>query len=209
VNLPFRANDLILFTGDSVTDCGRNRNDSSSMGSGYVGMIAERLRSRYRGLGLRFRNTGISGDRTGDLLARLDRDCAALGPAWVSLLVGVNNTWRRYDRNDPTPDDRFEAEYGELIRRIREETSARIAVCSPFLLHVDPQVAAMRGDLDPKIAIIRRLAEGSGAAWIDFDAAFLAAQQRHIPSYWAADGVHPTPAGHALMAETWLDVLIA
>jgi acyl-CoA thioesterase I len=27
------------------------------------------------------------------------------------------------------------------------------------------------------------------------------------PSYWAADGVHPTPAGHQLMADTWLRTL--
>jgi len=23
------------------------------------------------------------------------------------------------------------------------------------------------------------------------------------PDYWAADGVHPTPAGHAVIAEQW------
>jgi phospholipase/lecithinase/hemolysin len=26
---------------------------------------------------------------------------------------------------------------------------------------------------------------------------------RTSPEYWAADGVHPTPAGHALIAERW------
>ena len=27
------------------------------------------------------------------------------------------------------------------------------------------------------------------------------------PSYWAGDGVHPSLAGHALMAKTWRDVV--
>ena len=31
---------------------------------------------------------------------------------------------------------------------------------------------------------------------------------RHAePAYWAADGVHPTLAGHGLMAKTWLDIV--
>jgi lysophospholipase L1-like esterase len=29
------------------------------------------------------------------------------------------------------------------------------------------------------------------------------------PAYWAEDGVHPTLAGHQLMAETWLDLVSA
>jgi len=27
--------------------------------------------------------------------------------------------------------------------------------------------------------------------------------RRRAPEYWAADGVHPTPAGHAVIAERW------
>ena len=80
-------------------------------------------------------------------------------------------------------------------------------LCSPFLLHTDPSVQQMREDLDPKIAILKILAAEFDAIWVDFDAAFVAAEQRHIPSYWAADGVHPSIAGHALMADTWLGIV--
>ncbi|MCG3147181.1 MAG: hypothetical protein PCFJNLEI_00619 [Verrucomicrobiae bacterium] len=34
-----------------------------------------------------------------------------------------------------------------------------------------------------------------------------AAQQQAPPDYWAFDGVHPTAAGFALMARTWLDAV--
>jgi len=27
------------------------------------------------------------------------------------------------------------------------------------------------------------------------------------PESWAKDGVHPTPAGHELMAQTWLNAI--
>jgi lysophospholipase L1-like esterase len=203
----FKENDLILFTGDSITDCGRNRTDSLSLGEGYVNMLAARLGLEHPELDLRFRNTGISGNRTGDLLARWDADCIDLHPDWVSILAGINNTLRRYDSSDPSPDDVFESEYRALLTRVKNETSAGLMICSPFLVHTADAVAGMREDLDPKIDIIKKLAGEYDAVWVDLDAAFVAAQQRHIPSYWAADGVHPSPAGHALIAETWLGIV--
>jgi lysophospholipase L1-like esterase len=207
MSMPFKQNDLILFTGDSITDCGRDRNDVASLGTGYASMIAGRLQRDFPELYLNFRNTGISGDRTCDLLDRWDEDCIGIKPDWVSILAGINNTWRRYDADDHTPDVRFEEEYRRLLQRVKDETDARIIMCSPFLLHIDASVEGMREDLNPKIAIIKNLAVEFGAVWVDFDAAFVAAEQRHIPSYWAGDGVHPSDAGHALMAETWLGVV--
>lgn len=55
----FMENDLILFTGDSITDCGRNRNDAQSLGEGYVSLVAGKLGLDHPELNLRFRNTGI------------------------------------------------------------------------------------------------------------------------------------------------------
>ena len=42
---------------------------------------------------------------------------------------------------------------------------------------------------------------GSGRA---FQAEFDRAVKLAPPAYWAADGVHPTPAGHLLMTRAWL-----
>ncbi|MCF7817423.1 MAG: SGNH/GDSL hydrolase family protein [Kiritimatiellales bacterium] len=204
MSLPFKKNDVILFTGDSITDCDRNRNAPDSLGMGYAGMVAGRLGADHPELNLRFINRGISGDRTCDLLRRWDAECIGLEPDWVSILVGVNNTWRRYDHNDPTPDAVFEDEYRLLLKRLADETKAKVVICSPFLLPTNPQVIAMREDLDPKIAIVKKLAADFGAAWVDFDLVFVAALGRHIPAYWASDGVHPTVAGHALMADAWI-----
>lgn len=207
MKLPFKTNDLILFAGDSITDCGRDRGNPDSLGHGYVEMIVSRLRAEHSGLHLRFRNTGISGDRICDLLARLQRDCIDLRPDWISLLIGVNNTWRAFDSDDPTPIGIFEAQCRELLTRFREHTSARLVLCSPFLLHVDSSIAAMREDLDAKVAVLRALASEFSDCWVDFDAAFVEALRKHPPACWAGDGVHPTPAGHALMADVWFDAV--
>lgn len=207
MSVPFKQDDLILFTGDSITDCGRDRNDPLSVGMGYAAMAAGRLGLDHAELNLRFLNTGVSGDRSCDLLARWDSDCIDLNPDWVSILLGVNNTWRRYDTDDPTPVDVFEAECRQLLQRLKDKTTAKVVLCSPFLLHTSPLIEQMREDLDPKIAIIKNLADELSAIWVNFDAAFIAAQARHIPAYWAPDGVHPSIAGHALMADTWLGVV--
>lgn len=113
----FKEDELILFIGDSITDCRRDKAIPDTLGMGYAGMVAGRLGLDHAELNLRFLNRGVNGDRTCDLLARWDADCISLKPDWVSILVGVNNTWRRYDHNDPTPDDQFESEYRELLQR--------------------------------------------------------------------------------------------
>jgi len=208
MNIPFKKNDTILFIGDSITDCGRDLNVPETLGMGYVAMLAGRLGQDYPELNLKFLNRGTNGDRTQDLLARWDEDCIALQPDWVSILVGINNTWRRYDSDDPTNDAVFEAEYRSMLERVVRETEARLILCSPFILHTEPYVVAMREDLEPKMQIIKKLAADFDAVWVDFDAAFVAVEQRHIPSYWAGDGVHPTVAGHALLAETWIGVVV-
>ena len=208
MKIPFEKDDLILFTGDSITDGTRNREcrfeDPAALGAGYVTILAGKLGFEHAELNLQFRNTGISGDRSCDMLARWDADCIALQPDWVSILLGVNNTWRRYDADDPTSESVFEDETRELLQRVKNETSARLVLCAPFLLHTDESIARMREDLDPKIGILKKLAEEFDAIWVDFDAAFLAGEERQTPAYWAFDGVHPTIAGHMLMADAWL-----
>jgi len=202
---PFRENDLILFTGDSITDCNRNRRDPESLGLGYVGSIASQLWMQFPELDLQIRNTGISGDRTCDLLRRWESDCIRLKPNWVSILIGVNNTWRKYDSEDPTDEAVFESELRNLLNQVREKTEAKLILCTPFLLNTTPAISAMREDLNPKIEIIRKLAGEFNAVLIDFEAVFNAAEEHAPPEYWAEDGVHPTTVGHCLMAETWMD----
>ena len=116
MNVPFNRNDLILFTGDSITACGRDENDPASLGHGYVHLIGRYLIERNPDLNLRLRNTGISGNRSCDLLARWDRDCIDLKPDWVSILIGVNNAWRSFDSNDPTPIRSFARRIGSSAR---------------------------------------------------------------------------------------------
>ena len=54
----------------------------------------------------------------------------------------------------------------------------------------------------------KRVAEATGATWVPFQRVFDdAVAAGAAPDYWAGDGVHPSVAGHGLMAATWLKVL--
>ncbi len=197
-------NMTILFQGDSITDCGRGQVGEGEMGYGYAYMASSWMSARYAELGLRFMNRGISGDRIEGIARRWDRDCIRLKPDVVSILAGVNNTWPRYLNDDATPDDSFYNDYYSILKKTRDTLNPQIILCEPFILYISDDIMAWRDDLDPKIEIVRKLATEFDALLVPFDTMFQEASKRANPSYWATDGVHPTPAGHALMAQEWL-----
>lgn len=198
----------ILFQGDSITDCGR-QGEPCGIGYGYVQLISAFLWSAFPELKLNIVNKGISGNRIGDLEQRWDKDCLEIKPDLLSILIGINDTWRRFDSNDPTSTEVFRQGYDRLLTRTRKTPgSTTLVLCEPFVLPYPQDRRAWREDLDPKIAVVRDMARQFNAVYVPFDGAFAAASMAAPCSYWAEDGVHPTLAGHGLMSRVWLrDVL--
>lgn len=199
-------NARVLFQGDSITDCGRSRDNDADLGTGYAALLAAWISAQYPCRNITFINRGISGHRAKDLLARWQTDCIDLRPTWVSILIGINEAWRRYDCNDPTSPQQFADTYRALLEQTRA-IGARIVLCEPFVLPVPPDREQWREDLDPKISVVRALAREFNTYYVPLDGIFAAASARREPAFWAADGVHPTPAGHALIAQAWLRAL--
>lgn len=197
-------NAVVLFQGDSITDKGRSRQDDADLGGGYAMMAAAWVSAMYPERRVRFVNRGISGNRAKDLESRWEADCLALRPTWVSIMIGINDTWRRYDSGDPTTADAYEASYRAILTRTRRDLGARLVVMEPFLLPTPADRLGWRVDLDPKIQVARRLAREFHAVFVPMDGIFAQAATRREPGFWAADGVHPTAAGHALIAQSWL-----
>ena len=191
-----KENSVILFQGDSITDCGRNREDRDSLGDGYVNLIAGTLARNHSQSNLKLINRGISGDKIRDLQLRWDADCIDISFDILSILVGVNDTLI-------TPAELFEEEYRMLLKRTTGELNSTIILCEPFLLLGDNN--AYRDDLNPKIEIVHRLSEEFSTLLLPLDKIFRKSCLLHPPEYWAPDGVHPTPAGHALIAKSWIE----
>jgi lysophospholipase L1-like esterase len=198
-----QKNITVLFQGDSITDAGRNRDDSESLGFGYALFAASWFQAQHPEKPVRFLNRGISGNRICDLQTRWGKDCLELKPVLVSILIGINDTWRRYDQNDPTTTEQFESGYRNILTQTIN-IGAKLVLCEPFILHVSEDRIRYREDLDPKIEVVNKLAKEFNAILIPFDKIFQEVSKLRPPAFWAVDGVHPTPAGHALMAQHWL-----
>jgi lysophospholipase L1-like esterase len=210
MNNIFSNGQVVLFQGDSITDCGRDRADPRSLGAGYPASIARLYDALFPGHSVTFLNRGVSGDRSSEMLRRYDADVLALKPDIISILIGVNDTWRRYDSNDPTTADAFERNYRTFLQNIKRDLPAvRIVMIEPFLLNTKADKRSWRVDLDPKIDAIRLLAREFADIFIPMDGLYVSHLAYGIhgglkDADITEDGVHPTPTGHALIAQTWL-----
>jgi len=198
-----RKDMTILFQGDSITDCGRERN-GPGLGGGYVAMVAARLWAAYPELNLKMINRGISGNRAKDLEERWEQDCMKLKPDLVSIMIGINDTWRHFDANDPTSAEEYHRAYASILERTKKIGDVKIVVCEPFLLPDPPDRVKWRTDLDPKIQAARDLARTYADRYVPLDGIFAEASVAAPCSFWTGDGVHPTHAGHGLIADAWI-----
>lgn len=203
-------NSVILFQGDSVTDGGRTgaSDPSSALGSGYPKKVKEYIDIFCQNQNLTVINRGVSGNRVVDLQNRWDEDCIALKPDVVSILIGVNDTWRKYDCNDETPAELFEERYRDLLTRTRKALDCQIVLLEPFVIPADSEKIKFYDDLIWKIQAIRKLSREFCCQYIPLDGIFASSCVGVSPSVWSEDGIHPTDAGHSLIAKLWIDMLL-
>lgn len=189
-----------VFIGDSVTDC--DRLTIPPYGNGYVSLIAKSGRLEGEVI-----NVGTSGHRLIDLENRWKEDVLAHQPDILSIAIGINDTWRRYDDNDPTLVEDFEARYRRVLDSAIATSNPQLLLCEPFLLEVQEEMHTWREDLNPKIDAVHRLAQEYGATLVPFDKEFAGLARTRPMQELAADGIHPTEEGHAIMADLWLKAL--
>ena len=206
----FNSGEVILFQGDSITDAGRrDATSADGLGSGYVAIIRGLMAERHPSLNLRFLNRGVSGDRSEELLKRWDADCLELKPAWLSIMVGVNDVWRKRvqsngQRHIPLPE--FQANYVKLIEQAKTAKISRLVLVSPTTIDDDPE-----SDLNQLLTsyddVVRELAQQYAAIYVPARERLLAAIHSVPDVKWTTDGCHPTVAGHAVIADAWLEAV--
>lgn len=205
-------NATILLQGDSITDAGRSRetqdtaNDFAMLGNGYAKLIAYHLLSRYPDKGLQVYNRGISGHRVPDLQNRWDRDCIDLAPDLVSILIGVNDIWRKIDSGSDATVEDYANQLTELLATTRAALpNTKLVICEPFVLRCGAVNDRWFPEFDERRAVAKQVSDEVGAIFVPFQAMFdnvVAAGS--APNVWAGDGVHPSAQGAALMAMRWI-----
>jgi len=206
--------DTVLFQGDSITDAGRDRkredtpNDVRALGGGYAYFIAAHLLAERADAHLKIYNRGISGHKVFQLAERWDKDCIALKPNVVSILIGVNDIWHKLNGQYDGTLEVYERDYRALVERTRAELpGVKLVICEPFVLRCGAVTEKWFPEFDGFRAAAKRVAAGFGAVFVPFQSAFDDAVKKAPPAYWAGDGVHPTMPGAYLMARTWLSAI--
>jgi len=202
------AETVVLFQGDSITDCRRDRasadpNQTGQLGTGYPLLIASAELAAHPTSGLKFYNRGVSGNKVPDLEQRWAADTLALKPDVLSVLIGVNDFWHRKNGYTGTVAD-YEKGFAALLETTRQALPlVRLVVIEPFVLRCGAVDATWFPEFDERRAAAARVARQAKATFVPMHDRFTELAERTSPEYWAADGVHPTPAGHALIAERW------
>lgn len=207
-------NAVILFQGDSITDAGRNKQDDSSntasaLGHGYAFIASSGLLADHPAKNIRCYNRGISGNKVFQLADRWEKDCLALKPDILSILVGVNDFWHTIDLNYKGDVNTYEEDYRSLLSRTVDALpDARLILGEPFALKGGSAITDEWYPEFPKYRqACRRVAEEFNTEFIPYQEIFDRAAKETGAAYWSGDGVHPTIAGSRLMANAWIETL--
>jgi lysophospholipase L1-like esterase len=176
---PAAGENRVVFMGDSITDGWKIEGPEGSFpGKPYL-------------------NRGISGQTTPQMVLRFPQDVIALKPKVVVILAGIN------DIAGNTGIETLEQIEGYLSSMAEMATANKIRVvfCSvtpafdfPWRrgLEPAPKVLALN-------AWIKAYAAQKGHVYVDYHSA-LKDERGGLPATLSADGVHPLPAGYAIMA---------
>lgn len=220
----------ILFTGDSITDAARTvlcqdlekmlesdpnftpekRDEmlNGALGTGYPLLVASQLYAEAPGQ-YEVLNRGISGNRVVDLDVRIKCDCINLEPNVLSIMIGINDVWHEANWRNGVDAQKFERVYGEMLKEITAALPAvKLILLEPYVLKgpaTQEKWDYFRAETDLRRHTVKSLARRHQAACIDTQELFDRAAARSCETDWSADGVHPTPAGHWLLAQAWLE----
>ena len=168
----------VVFLGDSITIGWKDRGGNAFFpGKPYV-------------------NRGISGQTTPQMLIRFQQDVVALKPAAVVILAGINDI---AGNTGPMTLAMTEANFKSMIA-IAEANHIRVIVSSVL----PSSSIAWRGGRNPAQQVrdlnawLQQYATNHGCTWLDYYSA-LADSEGGMKPGLSKDGVHPTPAGYAVM----------
>jgi lysophospholipase L1-like esterase len=193
-DLPVKSGDKIAFLGDSITAGGMRSN-------GYCRLVISGLEAN--GVKAEPIGAGVSGHKSNQMLARLEKDVVAKKPDWMTLSCGVNDVWHGA-KGVELP------EYKKNIAEIVDKAQAagiKVMILTATMIKEDAQ-----NDLNKKLAgyndFLRQLAKEKKCLLGDLNAEMQATieemkKSNPLPpgkNYLTTDGVHMAAAGNRMMA---------
>lgn len=216
-----------LFIGDSITDGGwgrsagkalpsskRNKSDKNhDLGHSYVMLSSAMMMAEDPKLKCNWLNRGISGNTINNLKKRWKEDVVDEDPDVLTVMVGINDVYKYY-RDGGIEDfnvNIWTSDFRDILTQAREANpSVRIILMSPFVAEgrsVDGNLLPrVKKSIDQCAESVKKLAKEFNAEYIDTNALFNSLTSGNPDSTrWLWDGIHPTPAGHQLIANLWTE----
>lgn len=209
-----KSGEKIAFLGDSITQGGW------SNPAGYVKLVIAGLDAN--GVKAEPVPAGISGHKSDQMLARLDKDVLSKKPQWMTLSCGVNDVWhgpRGVPLDDAmaksgTYDDKVASRgtYKKNITAIIDRATAagvKPVMLTATVIHENLD-SKENGLLAPYNDFLRQLAKEKNLPMADLFAMFaerIKAENKPNVKVLTSDGVHMNVEGNKLMATGVLKAL--
>ena len=176
---PAEGENRVVFMGDSITE----------------GWHFEGAEGYFPGKP--FINRGISGQTTPQMLVRFRQDVIALKPKVVVILAGVNDIAGNTGLETPEQIEDNLASMADLATA----NHIRVVLCSVLPAFDFPWMPGMApaGKVLALNAWIKAYAARNGHVYVDYYSA-MKDDRGGLPAVLSKDGVHPLPAGYAIMA---------
>ena len=182
---------LILCFGDSITAGTSLRNKDQDR---YATVLQGLLRKKYGYDGITVRSVAVGGAHTYDSIGWLDRDLAQGKPDAATMLIGYNN------RSNSQTKENYAAHLGRWLELFAMKTGGQAPV---VLLPSLPAISRFYAQRDMAEAT-REVAKKYGLAVAPADQAFTKLGPDKLRKF-VADGVHPNPEGHKIIANILLE----
>ena len=202
----------LLFQGDSITDAGRTDTlkfispgwPLMGMGFGYPHLLASKICAEHPN-DWTVLNRAVTGNRVVDLYARWKLDALNLKPDVISILIGINDIWHEFERQNGVETPRFDEFYRRLLDwSLQSNPKMQFILLEPFVLFHGAVAEEWRKEVTEKREVVRQIAKDYNTIFVPLQSVFDEATKRAPGDFWLADGVHPTLPGHHLIAKAWL-----
>ena len=187
-----KSGESIAFLGDSITQFGANGP------GGYVRLVASGLAAQ--GIDVTVIPAGVSGNKSNDMLARLDKDVLSKKPTWMTLSCGVNDVWHG-DKGVSL--DAYKRNIIEILNRC-QQAGVKVVVLTATQINL-PITNPENVKLADYNAFLRATAIARNLPLADLNAAMVAEQEtlekEGNKRTLTGDGVHMNLFGNLVMAK--------
>ena len=183
--------DTLAFLGDSITQFGQQN------ANGYVNLTIRALAAE--GVKVKPVKAGISGHKSDNMLARLNRDVLSKNPRWMTLSCGVNDVWHQ-DRGNGVSLEDYKANITKILDACAASNCTVIVLTATMFESSVPEKDKHNVKLAPYNEWLRAEAKRRGLPLADLNADMWAARAKDAKVRLTRDGVHMAAMGDRLMA---------